>query len=188
MPEKSFENGNFQILYRQNILPIKSNPIRSKTKFPNKGKSGSRKSSFRSLDGKQHRKRAGSSTVYNFTCGNFGLRSSVKVGSTQLASYSYESVTNFPKTLASGNEIVYNMHTMPGARLPASPVTTPTTSVFIILSSIEGTFMITKPDFTTASPAITTPKQVDSSMRTRLLLPGKASWAITCSPTVAIIR
>ena len=43
------------------------------------------------------------STTYNFTYGNFGLRSSVKVGSQTLASYTYENVTNLLKTLAYGN-------------------------------------------------------------------------------------
>ena len=55
------------------------------------------------MDGKQHRKRAGSSTVYNLTCGNFGLRSSVKVIPQLLADDSYESVTNLLKTLAYSN-------------------------------------------------------------------------------------
>ena len=43
------------------------------------------------------------STTYNFAYGNFGLRSSVKIGTQELAGYSYESGTNRLKKLDYGN-------------------------------------------------------------------------------------
>ncbi len=43
------------------------------------------------------------STTYNFAYGNFGLRSSIKVGSTTLATYTYTSRNNYLQTLAYGN-------------------------------------------------------------------------------------
>ena len=43
------------------------------------------------------------STVYNFGYGNFGLRSSIKVGTSTLATYTYTSRNNYLETLAYGN-------------------------------------------------------------------------------------
>ena len=49
------------------------------------------------------------STTYNFTYGDFGLRSSVKVGSRNLANYSYETGTNRLEQLdyGNGNKVQY---------------------------------------------------------------------------------
>ena len=44
------------------------------------------------------------STTYNFGYGNFGLRSSIKVGSTTLATYTYTSRNNYLQMLAYGNQ------------------------------------------------------------------------------------
>ena len=42
-------------------------------------------------------------TTYNFSYGNFGLRSSIKVGTSTLATYTYTSRNNYLQTLAYGN-------------------------------------------------------------------------------------
>ena len=47
--------------------------------------------------------RTGSGTVYSFGYGNFALRSSVKIGSRTLASYTYTTRNNYLDTLAYGN-------------------------------------------------------------------------------------